>query len=1153
MDRVSVVVPVYDVEPYLRACLASLAAQTWPELEIVMVDDGSPDASAEIAAEFAERDRRFRLLRQANAGLGAARNTGIRAATGDYLAFVDSDDLLPLDAVETLVATLQATGSDLVTGNVQRFNGRRVTPSRMHKAIFEECSTRTHVTEREILMKDRLVTNKLWRRSFWDAHGLSFPEGVLYEDIAVALPGHFLARSVDMVPAPIYLWREREGERLSITQDRAQVKGVVDRLSSVRSVREFLGSRSPGHVPAWDRMVLESELSNFFEAVETGDEEFRTAFRELAGAYADQATPGSMAAVHVLRRIKWHLIRGGDLAGLAEVHAWERQGRIRAVRRGTKYQLDCPVPGLPEPTLRVDRELDVQQRVDSLHWQDGKLVVTGRAGIRYLRPARRFDQFVFAAAVHEESGRRVRLAVKKSAAPPLGKGKHPVWGGFAFTVDPARLRPGRWRIMLTVIHRGLVRREAAAQLTPALAREAGAGRSAGGVQVTPRRNSLGRFVIDVAAEEATVTSWRIDGGELILSGRFGPHAALVASKPHGGRTLVCPVASRDGSRVASLPLSALVQARRPDLDPDSREARVLEFVAQWSFQAGQSPVRVEPGAMTTRHMVGERQLVAGPGLNGEFQVRDQAPAAVLAEPAWDGSARLGLRAGLPYPVEGAVELVLDSRDSNAEYAFPATCDGRTVTGTLAPMELDSPAGRLPLPAGEYGLAVRTTAGDIPVEYTALDPLTCEHSGRTLSLLADLDGRALLAVPRDLRPDERGATNQARLREVYYPARCGLPLREEIFFDSYTGKQFSDSPKAIYEELLSRGCELPMAWNVRDGQVALPDGVTPVRLHGAEYYDALARSRYIVTNAHLPGWFRRREGQTVLQTWHGSTLKKIGFDIEKVLFAKPDYHERLATEIDQWSYLVSPSPWCSPILTRAFRFKGELLETGYPRNDVLHRADLVEEVRRRLGLPPGKRVVLYAPTWRDDKFHGKGKYRFELKLDLERMWRELGDDHVVLVRRHPNVTDHVRPVGHDFVLDVSLYPDIQELYLVADLLITDYSSAMFDFAVTGRPILFYTYDLEHYRDTLRGFYFDFEAEAPGPLLRSTEEVVEAVRGIEETTAKYQGLYAAFVAKFCPLDDGMASARVVDRVFPDWPRWRSPIGQEEAWTSSSSSRE
>jgi len=188
------------------------------------------------------------------------------------------------------------------------------------------------------------------------------------------------------------------------------------------------------------------------------------------------------------------------------------------------------------------------------------------------------------------------------------------------------------------------------------------------------------------------------------------------------------------------------------------------------------------------------------------------------------------------------------------------------------------------------------------------------------------------------------------------------------------------------------------------------------------------------------------------------------------------------------------------------------------------------VRRRLGLPDGKRVVLYAPTWRDNQYYASGRYRFDFRLDLERAWQELGDDHVVLFRGHHHMADDV-PAGSrpGFAFNVTTYPDISELFLVSDVLVTDYSSVMFDFAPTGRPMLFFTYDLDLYRDDLRGFYFDFEAEAPGPLLATSEEVLAAIGNIDSAAGQYRAAYQKFTGKFCPLDDGKAGARACDRIF------------------------
>ncbi len=232
-------------------------------------------------------------------------------------------------------------------------------------------------------------------------------------------------------------------------------------------------------------------------------------------------------------------------------------------------------------------------------------------------------------------------------------------------------------------------------------------------------------------------------------------------------------------------------------------------------------------------------------------------------------------------------------------------------------------------------------------------------------------------------------------------------------------------------------------------------------------------------------------------------------------------------------LVSPNRFSTDVLRGAFRFEGDVVETGYPRNDVLsspERHAIRDRVRSELGLADGQRAVLYAPTWRDS-------YDFAYELDLEALQRGLGEDTVVLVRAHGLVAARTERVETSAGLrDVTGHQDIRELYLAADALMTDYSSAMFDFAITGRPMVFFTYDLEDYRDRVRGFYFDFEAEAPGPLLGTTEEVARALADLDGVTERYAEPYAAFRERFCHLEDGRASARAADALFGAGP---SPV--------------
>jgi CDP-glycerol glycerophosphotransferase len=220
-----------------------------------------------------------------------------------------------------------------------------------------------------------------------------------------------------------------------------------------------------------------------------------------------------------------------------------------------------------------------------------------------------------------------------------------------------------------------------------------------------------------------------------------------------------------------------------------------------------------------------------------------------------------------------------------------------------------------------------------------------------------------------------------------------------------------------------------------------------------------------------------------------------------------------------------------VLRQAYGVEGEVLEIGLPRNDLLAAPEARGgQVRAALGLPEGARVVLYAPTYRDHVVDRRGRYRLDQHLDVERLLPALGDDGVLLIRKHPLIADPVLTGNHPRVRDVSAWPDATELLAAADVLITDYSSLAFDFANTGRPLLFFTYDLDVYRDEIRGFYIDFESEAPGPLLRTTGELADALGSLGAAVPDaYAERYRAWRERFCELDDGRASARLAERLF------------------------
>jgi CDP-glycerol glycerophosphotransferase len=357
----------------------------------------------------------------------------------------------------------------------------------------------------------------------------------------------------------------------------------------------------------------------------------------------------------------------------------------------------------------------------------------------------------------------------------------------------------------------------------------------------------------------------------------------------------------------------------------------------------------------------------------------------------------------------------------------------------------------------------------------------------------------------------------------------------VFFESFQGRSYSDSPKYIYEYMLNKNMDYKYVWCTNERQ-DIPGNPIQVKRLSLQYYYYLAKARFWVSNARMPNNAVKREGTTYLQTWHGTPLKQLAADMEDVHMPGTNsakYKRNFFNETQKWDYLIAPNAYSAGIFKRAFWFSGTMIESGYPRNDILYNESNEKSImglKEKMNIPQDKKVILYGPTWRDDEYYGKGKYKFTLKLDLAKMQQQLGDEYVVLLRMHyviasqMDISDFV-----GFAYDFSSYNDVGELYLISDILITDYSSVFFDFANLKRPILFYTYDLEKYRDQLRGFYIDIEKELPGPLLMSTDEVTDAIINIDNVQNEYAEKYDAFYDRFCNWDDGYATEKAVKKVF------------------------
>lgn len=366
-----------------------------------------------------------------------------------------------------------------------------------------------------------------------------------------------------------------------------------------------------------------------------------------------------------------------------------------------------------------------------------------------------------------------------------------------------------------------------------------------------------------------------------------------------------------------------------------------------------------------------------------------------------------------------------------------------------------------------------------------------------------------------------------LLQLHYRIQLCLPVREDrAVFAAYWNRGYACSPAAIEERVRELAPHVRTAWVCTPEHFhTVPTGTRRIRPGSAAYWTALARSRYLVNNVNFDRRLVKRRGQLLIQTQHGTPLKHMGLDLQyRPAAGRGMDFPQLLRNIDKWDAVVSANRHSSLVWERVYPAAYRTLEFGSPRNDVFQRATAsdVALLRESLRIPEGHTAILYAPTHRD---YVRPQPHL---LDLERLVLALGPRYVVLARPHPTHGSPFATADNPRIIDVSKRPSVEALCLASDVLVTDYSSLMFDYAGLDRPIVVHTEDWEAY-DAARGTYFDLRAFPPGAVARTEDELIDIFVTGHWRGSRSAQLRAAFRARFCPYDDGYAAERVVRHLF------------------------
>jgi len=366
----------------------------------------------------------------------------------------------------------------------------------------------------------------------------------------------------------------------------------------------------------------------------------------------------------------------------------------------------------------------------------------------------------------------------------------------------------------------------------------------------------------------------------------------------------------------------------------------------------------------------------------------------------------------------------------------------------------------------------------------------------------------------------------------------------VFFETFNGKNYGCSPKAIYEKMITMDefKDYKFVWsfiNPKKHEIKKDKRLIIVKHDSKEYFKYLSISKYWIVNSIVEERVKKKKEQIYVQCWHGTPLKRLRYDIEvdgAILNTISEIRRRNDIDAARFDYFLSPSKFCTKVFTSAFNLKALgksdiLIEEGYPRNDSLfHFTEKdVTKLKKKFGIKGNKKVILYAPTFRDNQHTSGVGYTYELGIDFDSLKEKFGKDYVILFRAHYFIAKSIDLSKYDgFVIDASDFDDVNELYMVSDIIMTDYSSVFFDFANLKRPMLFYMYDLDLYKGKLRDFYIDLK-ELPGPITETQEDLEKSLENISNYEKEYKEKYKKFNEKYNYLDDGDASYRVIKKIF------------------------
>ncbi len=1142
---VSVVIPVYNVEEYLKECLDSMLVQGKASLQVIMIDDGSTDGSGMIAQQYVNVYDNFEYHLIENGGLGHARNYAIQFVKGKYLTFFDSDDIIVDGTYTKMFQLAEKYKSDITICDVARFDSQKTWAAGLFEKVFADIEDNTHITKSPRLLYDTIVCDKLILTSFYKKNKFFFTENALYEDIPVSMPMHYKANSVSILNSVGYLWRVRDGASKSITQGTSSQKNLTDRLDAMKRLNAFYKNELKND-DMWRRQQEKNfiiDLIIFINECNKVPREQAEESMKIIRSYIDENMDKDIIDnLPVFYREKYKCLLNNDLDRLVSLLDNQSQyGDFPVQEKNNRLWMKVPEDLFEKGTYDVTDELNdapVKCTIRDLKIDESKIIISGHVFKTRISVPQNSERTLKVYLYNEVTHNRVELPVEDLLTTELTS----KWGqklcsyngdvsnynydgaGFQIVLDAAQISYtdelyGRNKILIEYTDRFCKKSFILKKL------RSGIKGSKNNTTVlvdnnvtTIRFGCLDEICFDIIKLETICEDLYLEN-----------------------ETLICKTTGNCNEVVA--------------LWDDTRECK-LEKQDEHTYSIDVKKLQTgdtRQGRLFTISETGDRQALYA--VQKDIKIKEYEKCVLVVNTISTRQVR--------FVIDNVITKITNTKKTNKTLQMTVAVAGNKKTlekaKSLKVLVRDDKAQKDVILAetvcdfsnGVYDQSITINFASkkitknfynstriVYVEYKLEDNTTyktalfSETKGKHNIKIKDLkigcyraaNGLFSIRLTNEWQEGEDSPEKRKLLTNENYPKYRKKKLCENrIIFESMWGTKYSCNPQALYEYIDKHYPEYECIWSLEDPRTPIKGRGIRVRRGSQKYFEYLATAKYFVNNVNFEDTYVKRKGQIEIQTMHGTPLKTVGLDVTED-FATEAAREKYIKKNSRWDYLIVQGKFMEGKGYSCYRFDKKILTTGYPRTDRLFHTDnaKLNDLKKKLGLPLDKKLILYAPTWRV-------KNRFDMMLDLEKMKEILQGEYALLVRLHHfSTAGYEVPEDGEFIFDLGDYQYVEDLYNISDILITDYSSVMFDYALLNKPMIFFTYDMEEYCNKLRGLYIDFEKEAPGTLAFTSDDVINAIVNLEEEQKKNRERIESFHSKFLTYENGNSCEKVVQEV-------------------------